>query len=393
MANRPLRIEKRLLQFNGLPFAFAEISDPQYTLTFKGNSQPYTNNAHGSYFPTIGESGVLQAGSFRANFSVDFSKLACEDKIRYARFIKRELARSGKLWAVQNGVEIIWTNARILDISEAVSDPNRTDLFNFSATVELLDGVWRIANTKLTFLCNYCPNRFEDFDDKYCNDTYNYYGICDETGTTSCLACELNDYTPPRYQGCDWKPLCYYPLNNERITKDSQGNSIVVPSIYDLFGVSCSNQMYIRYDCDFAKDYFCYDGTWGRKWKLNTLKSSNSTTVNFCSRTDLPTSGVRVRLVGEFVDPVVKVNDDWVKLPSVDGVPYRGIITIGYGNKVWWSPDMKDPWKNAVDLTFRCQRTNTPMFQLTAGANTITVSGATYNSGSYFYLDEKALTW
>lgn len=392
-SNRELRLEKRLLQFNQLPFAFGEISDPTYTVAFKGESQPYTNATHGSYYPTLGESGILSSGTFRATFSIDFKKLACEDKIRYARFVRRELAKSGKLWAVQNGVELMWTNARITDISEGVDDPSKKDLFNFAVTFELIEGVWHLAKRTRTFLCDYCPNRFEDFDTQYCNDTYDYYGVCDETGNSSCLPCEFNDYSPPKYEGCNWKPLCYFPLFNERISRDINGQEVVVPSIYDMFGVSCSNQTYIRYDCDLEKAWFCYDGSWGRKWRLDTSKANNATMVTFCSRTDLPTTGVRVRLVGEYVNPTITINGDTVTIPSVDGVIYNGILTIGFGNKVWWTRDKREPFKNAVDITYRVQRSNTPMFELQAGANSVTITGAKFGSNSYFYIEEKALSF
>lgn len=401
MSNRPVRIQKRLLQFNQLPFAFGEITDPSYSIAFKGQSQPYTNNAHGSYFPTLGESGILEASTFRASFDIDFRKISCEDKVRYARFIKRELAKSGKLWAVQNATELMWTNARVLDISEEVDDPGTKDMFRFSVTFELIDGFWRLAKRTRTFLCEYCPNRFEDFDSSYCNDLYDYYGVCDTTGN-SCLPCNYNDYIPPKYEGCNWKPLCYFPLFNPRTKKtlvgknpdgSSQYVTETVQSIYDMFGVNCANQQYIRYDCELEKKWFCFDGSWGRKWRLLAQNDTNTTTQTFCSRTDLPTNMVRVRLVGDFVDPTVTINGDTVKIPSTNGSVYGGIITIGYGTEVWASNDSRDPWENAVDISFRAERTNTPMFELKAGTNEISVSGNVYDKDAFVYVDSVDITW
>lgn len=409
MSNRSVRIQKRLLQFNQLPFAFGEITDTNYSIAFKGESQPYTNNAHGSYFPTLGESGILQSSTFRASFDIDFRKIACEDKVRYARFIKRELAKSGKLWAVQNATELMWTNARVTDISEEVDDPGTKDMFRFSVTFELIDGFWRLAKRTRTFLCEYCPNRFEDFDEQYCNDLYDYYGVCDKTGQNNCLPCDFNDYTPPKYEGCDWKPLCYFPLFNPRTRSTQMGNNPdgspriiqeTIPSIYDMFGVNCANQQYIRYDCELEKEWFCYDASWGRKWRLLSDKDSNTSTFTFCSRTDLPTNMVRVRLQGDFVDPTVTINNDTVKLPSVGGAPYNGVLTIGFGTEVWMSTNPRDPWNRdengnvqAVDLSFRAERTNTPMFELNAGKNTLTVSGNAYNRDAWVFLEEVAISW
>lgn len=409
MSNQPVRVQKRLLQYNAIPFSFGEITDPSYTVAFKGQSQPYTNNAHGSYFPTLGESGILEASTFRASFDIDFRKIACEDKVRYARFIKRELAKSGKLWAVQNATELMWTNARVVDISEEVDDPGTRDMFRFSVTFELIDGFWRLAKRTRTFLCEYCPNRFEDFDEGYCNDLYDYYGVCDATGRSSCLPCDFNDYTSPVWKGCEWQPLCYFPLFHDRVATISDGKNPdgservttkIVPSLYNMFGVSCSNQWYIRYDCELEKEKFCWDAGWGRKWRLSAKKDENSTTFEFCSRTDLPTNMVRLRLVGTFVNPTVTINGDTVKIPSQNGLEMAGIITIGHGTEVWYSRSMRDPWdtnedgvRRAEDISYLAERTNTPMFELKAGKNTITVTGNVYKKDSWVYCDSVDITW
>lgn len=394
MSNRPVRIQKRLLQFNQIPFAFGEITGPAYTVSFKGESQPYTNNAHGSYFPTLGESGILESSTFRASFDIDFRKLGCEDKVRYARFIKRELAKSGKLWAVQNATELLWTNARVTDIIEEVDDPGTKDMFRFSVTFELIDGYWRLAKRTRTFLCEYCPNRFEDFDTQYCNDLYDYYGLCDSDGRVCGLPCNYSIDTKGDYEGCKWKPLCFFPLYNDRITKDENGMPLYVPSLYNMFGVNCSNQYYIRYDCDLEKSWFCHDGWWGRKWRLDTKAEINTTPITFCSRTDLPTDKVRVRLVGKFINPSVTINGDTLTIPTPensDGMD--GAITIGYGTEVLYSRNKRDPFDNAQDISYLCQRTNTPMFELQAGSNSAIVKGNVFGKDAQVYIDSVDITW
>lgn len=392
--NRSVRLTKRLLQFNNLPFAWGEIVDPEYSITTKGESQSYTNNTHGSYYPTLGESQKLKSTTFRASVAFDFRKIGCEEKVRYARFIKRQLLMSGKLWAVQNAVELLWTNARVTDISETEDTNTARDVYRINITFEIIDGYWRMAKNTRTFLCEYCPNRYQDFDPDYCEDMYDYNGVCEQD---NCLPCPINLEKAPEFEACDWKPLCYYPLYTPRQTTVRDPNNpakatrVTVPARYDMFGVSCSNQWYIDYSCEREAEYFCGTESWGRKFFIPTPDAVNTHTFSYCSRTDLPTDQVKIRLVGEFTNPKITINGDTIKLNTI--VP--GFAAIGYGPKAYTSylPRDDDPtarrWLEATDI----ERTNTPAFQLNAGKNCVTVEGANFGSSCYIFLDSVDLTW
>lgn len=394
MSNRPVRLSKRLLQFNAVIFAYGEITDPDYTIVTKGESQPYTNNTHGSYYPTLGQSQKLEATTFRATIAFDFRKIACEEKVRYARFIKRQLLVSGKLWAVQNAVELLWTNARVTDISEDEDTNVTRDVYRINVTFELMDGYWRMAKNTRTFLCEYCPNRYQDFDPDYCEDMYDYNGVCEQD---NCLPCPVNLQNTPEYDGCDWQPLCHFPLYNPRRTtvknpsNPSQVITTVVPARYDMFGVSCKNDWYIDYSCEKEADMFCYDEAWGRKFFIPTSKPVNEHTFSYCSRTDLPTGQVKIRLVGQFTNPEVIINGDSVKLNTI--VP--GFAAIGYGPKAYTSYKERDddPTARRFLQPDDIVRTNTPAFQIHAGKNCVTVKGADYGSSAYVYIDSCDLTW
>lgn len=394
MSNREVRLTKRLLQFNHLPFSYGEISDPQYSIVTKGESQPYTNNTHGSYYPTLGESQKLEATSFRATIAFDFRKIPCEEKVRYARFIKRQLLISGKLWAAQNAVELLWTNARVTDINESEDSDNIRDVYRIDVTFELIDGYWRMAKNTRTFLCKYCPNRYQDFDPDFCEDMFDYDGIC---GDRSCLPCAINLQTPPVGEACDWKPLCYFPLYNPRRTTMKNPNnpgeviSQIVPARYDMFGTSCANEWYIDYNCERESELFCITETWGRKFFIPTPNANNSVTFSYCSRTDLPTQQVKVRLVGKFTNPEVIINGDSVKLDTI--VP--GFAAIGYGPSVYTSYKEQDddPTARRYLEAYEITRTNTPAFELHAGQNCVTVKGADFGGSAYIFIDNIDITW
>ena len=63
---------------------------PSYSAAFKGSTQPYTNATHGGYYPRMGEYGVLQTSQFDAELDFSFQGIECDDKVRYARFIRRQ---------------------------------------------------------------------------------------------------------------------------------------------------------------------------------------------------------------------------------------------------------------------------------------------------------------
>lgn len=394
MANRPIKLQKRLLQFNGVPFAYGELTDSNYSIVTKGDSQTYTNNAHGAYFPTFGEYAKLEPTTYTTSLDINFKKLACEDKIRYAKFIKRQFMQSGKLWAIQNGVELIWQDARVTQITESKDQPNERDLYRIDVTFELLNGYWTMAKDTRTFLCEYCPNRFEDFDPKFCFDAHDYYGVC--TDDNNCLPCDINLRHEPEYQACEWKPLCEFPLYNKRKSTDRGGNRIIIPSRYDMFGVNCANQWYINYNCDLEKERFCYDQTWGRRFNLDSSQPNNSTTFEFCAQTDMPTTNLRIRLVGSFRNPTITINGDTIKVKDPETVPvfFDGIMTVGFGSRIKIADNEKrDPSKITRSVENLFSRSNTPMFELQPGNNTITVTGNVRGESAQVYIDERAITW
>lgn len=394
MANRPIKLQKRLLQFNGIPFAYGELTESNYSVVTKGDSQNYTNNAHGAYFPTLGEYAKLEPTTYNASLDINFKKLACEDKIRYAKFIKREFMKSGKLWAIQNGTELIWQDARVTQITESKDQPNERDLYRIDVTFELLNGYWTMAKPTRTFLCEYCPNRFEDFDPDFCFDAHDYYGVCG--GDDNCLPCDINLRHEPEYQVCEWRPLCLFPLYNKRTVTNKEGKKVVIPSRYEMFGVNCANQWYINYNCDLEKEYFCFDEVWGRRFNLDASQPNNSTTFDFCAQTDMPTNNIRIRLVGSFRNPTVTINGDTIRVKNVETEPvyFDGIMTIGFGSRMKIADDeLRDPTKVTRSVESLFYRSNTPMFELQPGNNTITVTGNVRGESAQVYVEEQGITW
>lgn len=371
----PLRIQKRLLQFNELPFAFGEVTQQSYTAAFKGEVVPYTNAAHGGYYPSIGDWGKLQTSSFDADLTFDFSEIDCTEKARYFRFIKRQLSKSGKLFATQGGNEIIWTNARIVSINEVVDIPSEKDKLRLNVSFELIDGYWRIASRTRLFIQRYCPNNFRCFDPTYCYDATDLLGRCDETGASKCVPCEMTFEDNYICDDKEWRPMCNFAATE----------------LENMFGVNCANQWAINYSCQLEKDFFCFDVPWGRKYRLRADSNYNEYEFDFCSKTDFPTEFVRVRLAGSFMNPYVRINDDRVKAKTT--LPVNGILTMGFGPEIYVTDDTRDPESNTRDVSTKFDRSNTPFFEVKPGKNHVVVKGQQYHSDSFIYIEPIEITW
>lgn len=371
--NKPLKIQKRLLQFNNLPIAFGEIEDQTYTASFKGSSVPYTNRQHGSYYPNFGEYGILNASQFDATLVFNFKEIACGDKPRYARFIRRQLAHSGKLWAVQHGGDIIWANARVISINETAVLAGENSI-KLAVTFELIDGFWVYAWKTRTFLAPYCVARFTNFDDQYCWEYED--GRCDITGQDRCLPCYTIE--PEANSDGEYQPLCSWSRTE----------------ITNALGARCPQQFHIRYSCELEKQWFCYDAGWGDKYKLYNREPVNSTTIDYCSMTDLPTNLIQIRLRGTFVNPTITVNGDTLRL---DGTYENGtMVTIGFGVGVGLyqqDPNNREKWDYVRSLLPQVHVTNIPYFELNPGKNTITVTGAQMDKKSYLYVKPLEITF
>lgn len=429
----PLRVQKRLLQFNQIPFKFGEVTQQSYTAAFKGEVQAYTNAAHGGYYPSLNDWGKLQTSTFDAELTFDFTDIECDEKVRYFRFIKRQLSKSGKLFATQGGNEIIWTNARIVSINEVVDAPNEKDTLRLNVSFELIDGYWRLASRTRAFFCEYCPARFQDFDPNYCFDATDLVGACDETGASKCIPCEMNLYETPVFEGCDWKPMCNYSKKQ----------------LEHMFGDNCANRWAINYSCELEKDFFCFDVPWGRKFRLRADSNYNTTHIQFCSKTDFPTEFVRIRLMGNFENPRIAQIENWSEYTAVSnpsgspkdkgwfeksdtgayflseatrvhkGITYyeytpatpsydvideitpnthftvNGIMTVGFGPEIYKVDDYRDPESKTgyKDLSQMFSRTNTPFFELQPGLNDFVVIGNTRGEDAFIYFEPVEITW
>lgn len=370
-----IRLQKRLLQFNNLVFPFGGVITSSYTSSFKGESVDYMNALHGSYYPNFTSWGKLQSSEFEAEITLDFSILGCEgDYVRYLRFIKRELARPGKLWAVQGGTEIIWTNARVLSINEDI-DPTSLDTLHLNIRFELMDGFWNLASATRTFIASYAVCEFVDYDGNYGYYLQEEAGRCNANGN-NCMPCNkpVEDNFYPNDTA--FKPLCQFSK----------------AELIKMFSKACPEAYFLKYDAELEAKNFCYDVAWGEKKRLSNtgLNYSNSTTFDYYSRSDIPTESVKVTLVGSYENPTITINGRSVTLK---GTFEDQVITIGEGANIYVSDDLKNPCANPVSIIDQAEFSGVPYFTINPGKNTVTVSGNEYGKNSAVYIKSSDITY
>ena len=369
-----LRIQKRLLQFNALPIAYGEIVSQTYTASFKGETTEYTA-LHGGYYPSLGSWGKLETSQFDAEIELSFDGVGCgTEMIRYLRFIKRELAKSGKLWAVQGGNEVIWANARVISINESLPIASQNKI-QMSITFEIIDGFWVLASRTRTWLAQYTAADFVDFDENYCFALSDISGKCQPNGNT-CLPCDKVEQPKNYPETVGYMPLCHYTFDE----------------LNEMFSSACPKQWAIKYSCEMESEYFCYDEAWGEKKRLKRKNAGyeNTTTFQFCSRTDIPTELNKITLVGSFSNPTVTINGRTV---AIEGTFDNQAITIGQGLEIYVSDDIMDPYGKTTSIIDQATFTDAPYFEINPGLNDITVSGNEYNKNSFIYIQPVEITF
>lgn len=280
---------KKFIQFNDLVFdTVSNMQSAAYTASAKTFASAYSFR-HGDYMPFKNTHVLLNSSTVSMTLIFDLKMINCEERPLYIDFIREQLARHGKLWAVQNNT-LLWAYATMTNYRE---DTNLfKDRYIVDVNFVLYEGVWHKADWLRTFLVPY----------DYCTFTECFAFPTYDPCTSNCCNCVQNALTPCNCE-CDCvkkeDALCY--------------NKDIIPSLYD-----CDTGYRVIYSCTAAEKYFgdfLDDAHLGQKlcssptdcpgWNDSGLASGQ-----FISRTDIPTENIRIRLHGEFKNLRIVINDN-----------------------------------------------------------------------------------
>lgn len=289
--------KRHYIQYNDLVFDdYDLISEDDATTSFKVSSTDYSY-AHGAYLPFKSEYGLVNASRASLTIVLRMKSLPCEYRPFYRRFAVSQLARHGRLWAVQDNT-LVWAYATPNNISE--SQASRKDTVELDVDFVIPEGVWHKADKQRTFLvpwdkCDFmeCYD-FKEVEPCFSGDCCH----CDDTETAEdCLCCE-----------CDISKdmaLCYH---TDEIQK-----------FYDCRGAGYK----VIYDCTLAEKYF--GDFYGKEHLGQKFCSKNGIIAGLLySDTDIDTTGVKITLHGPVKDPYVEINGNG----NIISGEYTGVLTI-----------------------------------------------------------------
>lgn len=294
-----MKYKRHYIQFNDFVFdEYDMVAENDAATAFKTSESEYSFT-HGSYSPSKSEWLYAASGSVSMALALRMNKLPCEERKFYRRFAIEQLSKNGRLWAVQDNT-LIWAWAKVTNLTEGGS----TNRVEFDIDFSLPEGVWHKADKLKTFLVPY--NRCEFMD------CFGYK----ETDPCECCA-------PPKKVEMDCccdcpskeMALCYH--------KDLQ-------DLYD-----CDLKYKVVYDCLSAQQYFGYEESTHLGQKICTEYNGTIISGQFYSETEIPTTDLKMTLIGVFKDPSITINDT---TNIIEG-EFNGILTINPDGTLYYKDD------------------------------------------------------
>lgn len=301
---------RHYVQFNDLVFSDM-VKDTDGSVSFKGESQEYSYG-HGGYRPFKSRYAYAQAQTVSMTIILSMKRLPCEYRPFFGRFVKTELSKPGKLWAVE-GRELLWTNAVVTSISTDMS--SRADELELDIDFELYDGIWRKADKQKTFLLPYDICSLFD-----CKD-YRELNPCLQNGDDCCISCTEKEVQQRLDNSCD---CC--------CTDELDRSMALCYHLDDLEAYhSCYAPFHIVYDCLKGEQFF---GELGDRL-CEKDACSGIIAGRFYSETDIPTDEVNLVISGHMLDPIITINGN----TNIIKGQYDGTLTIRNSGDVYFAKD------------------------------------------------------
>lgn len=300
--------KKRYIQYNDLVFDEVDmVEETSFSVSTKSFDAEY-GFTHGAYSPHKQNSVLFRPASVSMSLTFKLKKLPCGERPFYIRFAKNELAKPGKLWAVQDNT-LIWAHAYLESIYEA--DMFRRDEYVVDINFTLPEGVWHKADKLKTYL--------------------KPYDVCDF------MECHpLHDNNPCKEDCCDCPPepaedcLCDCDCVER---EDALCFHRDLSEMYD----PCGGGYRVVYSCIAANKYFgdfLLDDRLGQKF-CNTA-CEFEVVGQLYSNTELPTEGIKITLHADSMhDPYIEINGNG----NIIKGDYEGVLVIHPDGSVYNHPN------------------------------------------------------
>ena len=282
-------MNRRYVQFNDLIIDDSEmLSSADLSGGFKTQSISY-GFGHGSYVAFKRETQFSTAQSLSIELKFNNRKHRGIASEQYRAFIAHNLARPGRLWAVQ-GNTVLWAWAFATNFGEAYSYERQT--FSMDVDFTLYEGVWHKADKRRVFLKPYDSCEYLDGFDLRDADN------CDDC-CTACMA-KTEAPCPVCLAGCDFLSAEHSLCEADKATLD------------EFYG-HCGGGYSLAYNCFAGSRIWGCETMLGQKLcKADTCNSLIAGTLY--SDTTLETDGVTVTLDGVFYNPTITINGNSMRI-------------------------------------------------------------------------------
>lgn len=309
---------RRYVQFNDLVIdSFDMISSAEYKQNTKTETEEYSFG-HGSYVNFKSSEQFLTEGDLSLTLRIDYRKYRREEKKYLKDFIKINLIKQGRLWAIEDN-KILWAYAFVTDFSEEYEEYK--GYISIDVDFTIYEGVWHITDPHKTYLVPYSTCYFID--------CYDFKEIeCDEC----CIPCKEK----PMVEECA-SCLCHC---DDLIKENSL--CVVGKSILNDF-MNCGESILLVYDCNKAYEFF-EDKAYGQKMCKKDI-CNGTIASRFYSGTVLQTHDVDIRLEGKFQNPIININGNKIQIKG----DYEGTILFTRDGNVQYSQAECCPFED-IDL-------------------------------------------
>lgn len=330
--------ERRYTQFNDLVFDGSDmISDWDGDLSFKGSSTEYSYG-HGSYRPFKRNYLFVAERTVSMTITLRMTKLPCDQREFYARFVAEQLAKPGKLWCIKNNT-LLWAVAAVESISEDYS--RRKDTLTYDVNFVIPGGIWHKADTHRTFLVPW--------------DICTFMDCLDYRSPEECDCC--SDCEPVRD---DCSCCC------DQITEDMMlcKNLGVLQSWY-----GCDVPYKVVYDCEKGEQYK-HDRFLGQRICVADICDEAVIAGKIYSDTEIPTEDVTVIIHGKMHNPWVQINDN---VNVIEG-DFDGTLKIYPSGDVYYSENDDCCDGELLDIaSWKIPEGNSYGWTINPGKNTVLV--------------------
>lgn len=301
--------EKRYLQFNDLVFdGYDMISDADEPIQYKGSSTPYSYT-HGSY--RAFKTSFLYVSERQVNMTITLhmKKIPCEYRKFYAQFVEQELGKPGRLWAIKNDT-VLWAFASANNIRPVNNGKPHELVYDIEFVIP--GGVWHKADHQKTFVLPYDVCSLMD-----CK------GFEDISSCNCCSTCEDNKIAKAHRDRCDC--CCDEDLCREMMLCNH------LSELQQYYG--CEVPFQLVYSCE-AAERLNTERALGQRICVDDICDDSVISGQIYSNTDIPTEDMTITLVGDYVNPWIKINGN---TNIIEG-EYSGTLIIKSSGDVYYQP-------------------------------------------------------